>query len=167
MASKTAAKRKSSGKDGRQHATPHGDTDGIVDNYRSILSELSLLATVSVLLFGFLLTVATRDSPTTTEQWLLFAALISVSSATLVFILPVAYHRMEFPYQNWEKFQRRSHYFIAVGVPIFIIGIYLSMTVAIWDLLSWSGFAISAIPLLFAAVIFLGRRTLTRLVLRN
>lgn len=138
------------------------ESDGITDNYRTILNELSLLATVSVLLFGFLLTVATREA-TTAEQWLLFVALICVSSATLVFILPVAYHRLEFPYRNWEKFQRRSHYFISVGVPIFIVGIYLSMTVAIWDLVSWGGFLISGIPLAFASVIFFGRRTLSRL----
>lgn len=146
----------------KTHSGP-ADADGIVDNYRSILNELSLLATVSVLLFGFLLSVTTRDARTAAEQWLLFSALISVSSATLVFILPVAYHRLEFPYNNWEKFQRRSHYFIAVGVPIFIVGLYLSMTVAIWDLLDWSAFAVSAIPLAFAATIFLGRRHLSRL----
>jgi hypothetical protein len=99
--------------------------DRITDNYRTILNELSLLATVSVLLFGFLLSVAARDA-TTTERWLLLTALICVSSSTLIFILPVAYHRLEFPYEDWNKFQRRSHYFITVGVPIFVAGVYLS-----------------------------------------
>lgn len=137
--------------------------DRITDNYRTILNELSLLATVSVLLFGFLLSVAARDA-TTTERWLLLTALICVSSSTLIFILPVAYHRLEFPYENWNKFQRRSHYFITVGVPIFVAGVYLSMTVAIWDLLDVAAFFVSGVPITFSGVVFLCRRRLSRLL---
>lgn len=136
--------------------------DRIVDNYRTILNELSLLATVSVLLFGFLLTVARSDA-STAERWILFAALICVATSTLIFILPVAYHRIEFPYENWEKFQRRSHYFITVGVPIFIAGVYLSIAVAIWDLTGVVSLAIAAIPLIVAFFVFLGRRPFDRL----
>jgi hypothetical protein len=137
--------------------------DRITDNYRTILNELSLLATVSVLLFGFLLSVAARDA-TTTERWLLLTALICVSSSTLIFILPVAYHRLEFPYEDWNKFQRRSHYFITVGVPIFVAGVYLSMTVAVWDLLDGAGFVVSGVPMAFSGAVFLWRRRLSRLL---
>jgi hypothetical protein len=90
--------------------------EGLIENYRTILNELALLTTVSVLLFGFLLSspgIATSD----VEEWVYAAAIVLIATATLVFILPVAYHHLQFPYRNFEKFQARTHTWLRIGLP--------------------------------------------------
>jgi len=135
-------------------------TDVVTEDYRDILTELALLTTVSVLLFGFLLTTV-RGDPSGTEQWLSAIALISVASATSVFILPVAYHRLHFPYSDWDKFQIRSHGFISVGFPLLGAGLYLSLTLALWDLLGVGAFLVAVIPVAVAALLFVTRRSIS------
>jgi Family of unknown function (DUF6328) len=137
------------------------DADVVTDDYRSILTELSLLTTVSVLLFGFLLTVTTRDGLSVAQDWLLFVALISIATATIVFVLPVAYHRVQYPYGDWEKFQVRSHGFITVGLPIFMIGFYASIALACWERFEWFSFIAAGAPIAFGGAIFLTRRQLS------
>jgi Family of unknown function (DUF6328) len=137
------------------------DKDVIVDNYRAILTELSLLTTVSVLLFGFLLAVVAREEISTFESWLLVIALICVASATMVFIMPVAYHRAQFPYQDWEKFQLRVHGFVTTGLPLFFAGFYVSVVLAVWERFEYASFIVAAVPLAVGGVLFLARRELT------
>jgi hypothetical protein len=83
--------------DGRQDAK----RDALVTDYRTILSELALMTTVSVLLFGFLLSNASRASEGL-EEWLYAAAMVLVASSTMVFLLPAVYHHLEFPYTDFE-----------------------------------------------------------------
>jgi hypothetical protein len=137
------------------------DRDAIVADYRTLLSELALLTTISVLLFGFLLTAALRESRSRLEEWIMVAALVIVASATLIFAMPVVYHRLQFPYENWEKFQRRAHGFITIGFPVFVAGFYLSLTLAVWDELSGAGFAVAGVPLAVAGGLFLVRRRIS------
>jgi hypothetical protein len=137
------------------------DRDTIIGDYRALLSELALLTTISVLLFGFLLTVAIGESLTLAEEWLLLLSLVSVASATLIFAMPVVYHRIQFPYQNWEKFQRRSHGFITIGFPVFVAGFFMSLSLAIWDQLGPPALAVAAVPLAIALLLFVGRRSIS------
>ena len=137
---------------------PYPETDGeFVQNYRTILSELSLLCTVSVLLFGFLLTFST-DSDTTLEQWLYAVAIILVASATTVFVLPVAYHHLQFPYNDFEKFQARTHRWMAFGLPMLSGGMYVSLSLGIWSLFEELSLLVAAIPLLATYVAFVLRK---------
>jgi hypothetical protein len=134
--------------------------DVVTDDYRSILTELSLLTTVSVLLFGFLLTVVTSEDFSGPEAWLLFIALISIASATVIFVLPVPYHRIQYPYRDWEKFQVRAHGFISAGLPLFLIGFYASVALAFWERFGWASFFVAAGPLIIGSAVFLIRRQL-------
>jgi len=129
----------------------------VTENYHTILTELALLTTVSVLLFGFLLT-RTERSLSDIEEWLLAIALITVASSTTVFILPVAYHRLQFPYSDWAKFQLRSHSFINLGFPLLAAGLYLSLTLAVWDLFEAGSFLVACMPLAVAGLILATRR---------
>jgi hypothetical protein len=131
--------------------------DNIIDNYRTILSELNLLTTVAVLLFGFLLATAS-SAGSDTEEWLYAAAMILVATATTVFILPVAYHHIQFPYHDFEKFQVRGHFWIIVGLPMLAAGLYLSLVLAIWSLFSEASVVVAIAPLIIAGVVFAARK---------
>ena len=154
----SARSRKSSGVSESRRAETRSDV--VTDSYHDILTELVLLTTVSVLLFGFLLSTAGNDS-SGTKEWLAAIALTSVASATTVFILPVAYHRLRFPYADWEKFQIRSHAFITAGFPLLGVGLYLSLTLVLWDLLGTGAFLVGAGPVAIATLIFLTRRSIS------
>jgi cytochrome bd-type quinol oxidase subunit 2 len=135
--------------------------DGLVENYRTILNELALLTTVSVLLFGFLLTSANSFAESTVEEVLYSVAIVLVATATLVFVLPVAYHHLQFPYHDFEKFTERTHGWTMLGLPLLGVSLYLSLSLAIWSLLDAWALAISALPLLAVFVAFLVRRELS------
>jgi len=131
--------------------------DALIGDYRAILAELALLTTVSVLLFGFLLGTVSSES-SRAEEWIQGAAMVLVAVATMVFILPVAYHHIQFPYQDFDKFQARSHRWILVGLPLLASGLYLSLCLAIWSLFDGAAIVIAALPFAAAAVIFVLRK---------
>ena len=104
--------------------------DELVENYRAILNELSLLTTVSVLLFGFLL-VSSDIAASRLEEWAYAVAIVSAATSTLIFVLPVAYHHLQFPYRDFAKFQRRAHTWIQFGLPPLSVGFYLTLVLSI------------------------------------
>lgn len=125
-----------------------------------MLTELSLLTPVSVILFGFLL-AAPADARSTAERCVLVVATVAVATATLVFILPVVYHRLQFPCSDWKKFQLRSHGFIRIGFPMLSAGIYLGLSLSIWDTFKAAAFLVAALPIVAALLIFLSRRQIS------
>jgi hypothetical protein len=139
--------------DGREAA----HRDALITDYRAILAELALLTTVSVLLFGFLLGTISSES-SRAEEWIQGAAMVLVAGATMVFILPVAYHHIQFPYEDFDKFQARSHRWILLGLPLLGSGLYLSLCLAIWSLFDTAAIAIAALPFAAVAVIFILRK---------
>jgi fumarate reductase subunit D len=131
--------------------------DGLVENYRTILNELSLLTTVSVLLFGFLLaspSIAQSDL----EQWVYAVAIVLVGTATLVFVLPVIYHHLQFPYHDFEKFQARTHNWVRIGMPVLGAGFYLSLVLSISAIFEAWSILIAGLPLAATLVFFFTRR---------
>ena len=126
-------------RDGSQRQQRQQIEDRLVENYRTILNELALLTTVSVLLFGFLLSSSGKFTDTTLEESLYSVAIVMVATATLVFVLPVAYHHLQFPYQDFEKFTERSHGWTVFGLPLLGGSLYLSLSLAIWSLLRCVG----------------------------
>jgi hypothetical protein len=84
--------------------------------------------------------------------------MVLVASATLAFILPVAYHHVQFPYANFDKFQARTHRWIQIGLPLLGAGLYLSLVVAIWSLFGAGALLVAALPIAAVALIFAGRR---------
>jgi hypothetical protein len=131
--------------------------DSLVTDYRTILAELALLTTVSVLLFGFLLASASA-AESGLQEWIYSAAVVMVASATMVFILPVVYHHVQFPYEDFEKFQLRSHFWIVAGSPLLGCGLYLSLCLAIWALFDAVALVIAALPILAAVIVFVLRK---------
>ena len=87
--------------------TEEAKQDSLIPDYRTILAELALLTTVSTLLFGFLL-ASVRSVGGSAEEWIQGLAMVLVASATMVFLLPAAYHHLQFPYRDFEKFQERT-----------------------------------------------------------
>lgn len=142
---------------GGEQAAREANRDVLVEDYRAILSELALLTTVSVLLFGFLLT-ASNSTDGGTEEWVYAIAMILVASATMVFILPVAYHHVQFPYEDFPKFVARSHRWIRGGLPLLAMGLYLSLCLAIWSLFGGLAVVIAAAPFLATAAAFILRK---------
>ncbi len=136
---------------------PDPRTDDLIENYRTILNELSLLTTVSVLLFGFLLTspgIAGSD----VEEWVYALAIVLVATATLVFILPVAYHHLQFPYRDFEKFQTRSHNWLRIGLPILGAGFYLSLVLSISSIFEEASVVIAGLPMIATLAFFYARK---------
>ena len=135
--------------------------DGLIENYRTILNELSLLTTVSVLLFGFLLTSSNSFADSTFEEIVYSVAIVLVATATLIFVLPVAYHHIQFPYYNFEKFTDRVHAWTLLGLPLLGGSLYLSLSLSIWSLLREWALLVAVLPLAAIAVVFMVRRELT------
>lgn len=144
--------------DGDGEAQSRAESDVLIDDYRTILTELALLTTVSVLLFGFLLANARSFADSRFEEWVFAAATVLVASATLVFILPVAYHHYQFPYRNFAKFQARSHRWVLLGLPLLAGGFYLSLCLPLWTLFGASALAVAALPMAAALVFFVVRK---------
>ena len=147
---------RNNGTDGKTAVTEEHDSetsqygpslDSLVENYRTILNELALLTTVSVLLFGFLLSSSGGFSNTTLEESLYSVAIVLVAMATLVFVLPVVYHHLQFPYSDFQKFQQRTHSWMMIGMPMLGGALYLSLSLAIWSLLDAWALLVAALPL--------------------
>jgi uncharacterized membrane protein YdcZ (DUF606 family) len=130
---------------------------GLIENYRTILNELALLTTVSVLLFGFLL-ASTSSVNSGIEEWLNAIAICLVATSTMVFTLPVAYHHLQFPYQDFEKFQARTHNWMRIGLPLLGGSLYLSLCLAIWSLFGEAAFLIAGLPILVTLLAFFLRK---------
>jgi hypothetical protein len=139
------------------HAEEAASRDVLIEDYRAILNELALLTTVSVLLFGFLLT-SSGSADSSAEEWIYAAAMVAVASATMVFILPVAYHHVQFPYEEFHKFVARSHFWIRGGLPLLAAGLYLSLCLAIWSLFQAGALLIAAAPFAATGIAFLLRK---------
>jgi hypothetical protein len=98
------------------------------------------------------------DSDTDLERWLYALAIILVASATTVFVLPVAYHHLQFPYKDFDKFQARTHRWMSLGLPMLSGGLYVSLSLGIWSLFGEFSLIVAAIPLAATYVAFILRK---------
>jgi hypothetical protein len=144
-------------RDDREDSGDDQRPDSLIENYRTILNELALLTTVSVLLFGFLLAspgIATSD----VEQWVYAVAVVLIATSTLVFILPVVYHHLQFPYRNFRKFESRTHNWLRIGLPLLGAGFYLSLVLSISAIFQEASILIGAVPVAATAGLFYARK---------
>jgi len=116
--------------------------DKLSEDYDSVLHESSLMTTVAGILFGFLLEISVNPPQTfdLIDKLVLTIALFSVVVSTLLFSMPVIYHRIQYPYSRFDKIQSRSHRFIVFGIVPFFFTMYLSLTLAIQVFLGLSSF---------------------------
>jgi Family of unknown function (DUF6328) len=131
--------------------------DELIENYRAILNELSLLTTVSVLLFGFLL-VSSSIARSHLEEWVYAVAIVSAATSTLIFILPVAYHHLQFPYRDFAKFQQRAHNWVRFGLLPLGVGFYLTLVLSISATFDEWSIVIAGVPPLATLVAFYLRK---------
>jgi hypothetical protein len=139
------------------HTRERANDDLIIESYPDILNELRLLSTVSALIFGFLLT-SSDLAVGGVQEWLYGAAIVLIGSATVIFLLPVVYHRAQYPYEDWQKFQARSHFFILAGTLFLASGGYLGMALAMWPRWEAASLGVALAPLLIGGAVYALRK---------
>jgi hypothetical protein len=136
------------------------DSDRLLKDYDSIIRESSLLTTFSGFLFGFLLTISV-SAPSEVglvTRITLLVAITSITIAISLFVMPVIYHHLQYPYSDLDKFKQRAHRFLIFGFVPVGLTLYLSLEVAISLLIGSVAFLIASIPFVFVYVLFLKRK---------
>ena len=106
--------------------------DKLSQDYGSVLRENAILTTFAVFLFGFLLNIAINPSKSfiLIDKIILLISLFSITISAVLFIMPVIYHHLEYPYINFEKFKERSHRFTLFGLIPTMITLFLGLQLA-------------------------------------
>ena len=131
--------------------------DKLVQRYDTILKESALLSTFSGILFGFLLNMAINvpDHFEFIDKVTLIVALYSTTVAASLFVMPVVYHHLQYPYGSLDKFKSRSHRFIIVGLIPAGLTLYLGLQLAIHSLLgSIESFILASLPFILVYFLF-------------
>lgn len=138
------------------------DTDDkLVQRYDTILKESALLSTFSGILFGFLLNMAINvpDHFEFIDKVTLIVALYSTTVAASLFVMPVVYHHLQYPYGSLNKFKSRSHRFIILGLIPAGLTLYLGLQLAIHSLLgSIESFLLASLPFILVYFLFRARK---------
>ena len=133
----------------------------ISSSYDTILKESAALVTFSGILFGFILNISINPPDTFSymDKILLLITLYAITIAACLFVMPIIYHHLQYPYHDFEKFRKRSHRFILyrlipVGITLIIaLGISSSL------LINKSIFIpLSLIPFILLIVLYLKRK---------
>lgn len=131
--------------------------DRLVEDYGTVLRESAVLTTFAGILFGFLFntSVSLPDSFAVSERVPLLVALFSITVAISLFIMPVIYHHVQYPYQDIEKFKQRSHRFIVFGLIPAGITLYLGLEIALSSVMDARyAFALAAVPFVMVYIFF-------------
>jgi len=138
------------------------DTDDkLVQRYDTILKESALLSTFSGILFGFLLNMAINvpNNFQFIDKVTLIVALYSTTVAASLFVMPVVYHHLQYPYGSLSKFKSRSHRFILSGLIPAGLTLYLGLQLAIHSLLgSIESFILASLPFILVYFLFRARK---------
>jgi hypothetical protein len=135
--------------------------DKLVQRYDTILKESALLSTFSGILFGFLLNMAINvpDHFEFIDKVIIIVALYSTTVVASLFVMPVVYHHLEYPYANLAKFKSRSHRFIILGLIPTGLTLYLGLQLAIHSLIgSIESFILASLPFILVYFLFKARK---------
>lgn len=135
--------------------------DRLTRRYDTILKESALLTTFSGILFGFLLNISVNRPSTFAliDIIILIIALYSITVASVLFVMPVVYHHVQYPYGNLNKFKVRSHRFILSGLIPAGITLYLGLELAIHSQLgSLESFLLASPPFILVYFLFRARK---------
>ncbi len=138
-----------------------GEKDGLIQGYDTIVKESGLLTTTGGILFGFLLDISINppESFSFINRITLLVALYSITIAISLFVMPVIYHHVQYPYRDLEKFKERSHRFMMFGLIPAGVTLYLALEIALSFTVSREvAFGLAAIPFLLVYVIFINRK---------
>lgn len=140
--------------------TPDDDKSDkeLLANYDTILKESAILTTFSAILFGFLLENAINPPSffTTIDKIFLISSLYSITLAACLFIMPVIYHHIQFPYRNFEKFRVRSHRFTLFGLLPAGLTLFLGLELALSSIINqlYLSLTLAALPFLFVLLFY-------------
>jgi hypothetical protein len=130
--------------------------DRLLRDYDTVLKESTLLTTFGGILFGFLLNISIRAANQLIfpEKIILVLALFSITIAVSLFVMPVIYHHLQFPYSDLDKFKRRAHRFILFGLYPTFLTLYLGMTLALSPLIERLAYFVAILPFAFVYVLY-------------
>lgn len=106
--------------------------DKLTPDYGAILRESAILTTFSVFLFGFFLNISINPvaGSDLLDKIILLIALFSITISAMLFIMPVIYHHLEYPYLDFDKFKKRAHRFTLFGLIPAMITLFLGLQLA-------------------------------------
>jgi hypothetical protein len=139
----------------------HETDDKLIQRYDTILKETALLTTFCGILFGFLLNMAINvpNNFAFIDEITLIVALYSITVAASLFVMPVVYHHLQYPYGSLNKFKSRSHRFILSGLIPAGITLYLGLELALHSLLgSIESFILASLPFILVYFLFRARK---------
>jgi len=137
------------------------DEDRLILGYDTIVRESALLTTTGGILFGFLLDISINppESFSPINKITLLIALYSITMAISLFVMPVIYHHLQYPYRDLEKFKERSHRFMMFGLIPAGVTLYLSLEIALSFTVGREiAFGLAAIPFLLVYILFKKRK---------
>jgi len=132
--------------------------DKLTPDYGSLIRESAVLTTFSAFLFGFLLNISINSSKgfILIDKIVLLIALFSITISAVLFIMPIIYHHLEYPYIDFEKFKERSHRFTLFGLIPAMITLFLGLQLATRSLVENVSVSVllSTIPFLLIYVFY-------------
>lgn len=132
--------------------------DNLSPDYGSVLRENAILTTFSAFLFGFLLNIAINPSKSFIfiDKIILLISLFSITISAVLFIMPVIYHHLEYPYLDFNKFKERSHRFTLFGLIPAMITLFLGLQLATRSLIENTpvSFILGTIPFVLIYVFY-------------
>jgi Family of unknown function (DUF6328) len=136
------------------------DKDRLLLDYDSVVRESALLTTFTGILFGFLLRISidSANEFSLVNRITILVAIFSITVAISLFVLPVIYHHLQYPYADLEKFKRRAHKFMIFGFVPMGVTLYLCLELSLSSLLSEFAFILAAIPFLLVYILFPKRK---------
>ena len=135
--------------------------DRLILGYGTIVRESALLTTTGGILFGFLLEISinSAESFSLINRITLLVALYSITIAISLFVMPVIYHHLQYPYRDLEKFKERSHKFMIFGLIPAGLTLYLALEIALSFTVGREiAFGLAAIPFLLVYLLFKKRK---------
>jgi Family of unknown function (DUF6328) len=138
------------------------EEDRLILGYDTIVRESALLTTTGGILFGFLLDISinSQESFTSINRITLLIALYSITIAISLFVMPVIYHHLQYPYRgDLGKIKERSHRFVMFGLIPAGLTLYLALEIALSFTVGREiAFGLAAIPFLLVLVLFKKRK---------
>lgn len=133
----------------------------ISTSYDTILKESAALVTFSGILFGFMLNISINppDNFSYIDKILLLITLYAITIAACLFVMPIIYHHIQYPYHDFEKFRKRSHRFILYGLIPVGMTLIIALGISSSLLINKSIFIpLSLIPFILIIVLYLKRK---------
>jgi hypothetical protein len=92
------------------------------------------------------------------EKIILVLSLFSITIAVSLFVMPVIYHHLQFPYSDIDKFKRRAHRFIIFGLVPTAFTLYLGLVLAFTPLIAELAYFVAGLPFVLVYILYRMRK---------